>query len=444
MVPVEDGGWPALTFEARHWTPHPMNRGPRADRMLGEYRSAVVPAIADARVRLAPATMALVEHGAQAAEELQGQALADLGALTGALLRSESVASSKIEQLSASQADVALISFGALSADRGPRAAEIARSVAANMAAMHRAVAHGNPTQPVTIQDLLDIHTELIKDDPRERREAGRLRGEQSWIGGSDFSPRGALFVPPAPARVRPALEDLVRFCGRDDVAPVALAAVAHAQFETIHPFADGNGRSGRALVHLLWRRTGLAPRCVVPVSTALLADVDSYFAGLRSYRAGELDTWVSQFAVAALRAAVAGQQLAKAVVLLREQWREDAGPLRRGSAAAALVDGLLRSPVVDLERAGAISPVNKTNLYAALDRLVDAGVLVEVTRYRRNRVWYAPGVFDLLERFEASLGRRSLPTVTSLLPQPRENRMAAGTSVRTVSMPAAGRVVKG
>jgi len=99
------------------------------------------------------------------------------------------------------------------------------------------------------------------------------IRSEQNWIGGAASSPRDAEFVPPPPELVPDLLDDLCAFCNREDVPASVQAGIAHAQFETIHPFADGNGRVGRALIHVVLRRRALAPRYVPPVSLVLAAD---------------------------------------------------------------------------------------------------------------------------------------------------------------------------
>jgi Fic family protein len=202
-------------------------------------------------------------------------------------------------------------------------------------------------------------------------------------------------------------VQDLVRFCNRTDLDPIAQAAVAHAQFETIHPFTDGNGRTGRALVHVVLRRRGLTRRTVVPVSTVLLADVEGYFAGLDDYRAGRLEAWLSRFAAATSQAASAGLRLATDLAALRAQWREAVGA-RRGSAAAGLLESLLRQPVVDIDTLRTLTDgVADKNIYVAIGRLESAGVLTELSGAGRNRVWAAMGVLELLERVEAQLGRR-------------------------------------
>lgn len=409
MVAVDGSIWPSLGWETHSWHPDPSNRGPIEDRMLGTYQSAVVPDIATASLHLSPGTIAVCTVAAAAITDLQ-QSHALPSALTGALLRSESVASSKIERLDAPQRDVALAAFGS-AAITGSRSREVARAVAANITAMQQAAETVIPGE-LALADVLQIHQLLMADDPMTGREAGRIRTVQNWIGGSDYSPRNALFVPPHPKALQAGLTDLLKFCNRSDLHPVAHAAIAHAQFETLHPFSDGNGRTGRALIHVLWRKRALIPTVPVPVSTVLLANIDAYFAGLAAYRAGDLETWIAQFAAAATHGAVAGRTMAQQVEALQGRWLQTTGA-RAGSLRRELVDFALRNPVLDsamLERLGPAR--NKSTVYRALDRLVSDGVLVEVTGQGRHRVWMAPAVFELLEEFEQQVGRRQRPSI--------------------------------
>lgn len=406
-------GWPSLGRESRPWpsTPGQTPWAPSwiptdgaSAESIGPHtvEVAAVPPIADRAVALDPTTSDTVAAAQAAIRVLDETTTVDLSALAGGLLRSESVASSKIEHLDASQRELGMAML------RGVPVHSAAAHVAANVRAMTAAVAPGAGDVPYHVVDLLHIHRLLMEADPYEGGWAGRLRTMQNWVGGGELTPHGALFVPPAPERVPALMNDLVRFCNRTDLDPITQAAIAHAQFETIHPFTDGNGRTGRALVHVVLRRRGLTRRTVVPVSTVLLADVEGYFAGLDDYRAGDLDGWVTRFAAAATRAASSGLRLATDLAALRTRWQE-AARARRGSAVATLLEALPGRPVVDIESLRELTGgVADKNIYAAIDRLVAAGVLTELSGGGRNRVWAALGVLELLERLEGELGRRS------------------------------------
>ena len=236
---------------------------------------------------------------------------------------------------------------------------------------------------------------------------AGRWRSEQVWVGGSDLGPHGALFVPPHHRLVPAAIEDLVAFIDRDDVPVLAHAAIAHAQFETIHPFPDGNGRTGRALVHAHLRNKRLTRNVTVPVSAGLLTDTDAYFAGLTRYRDGDPVAIVEQLAQAAFSAIANGRLLVEDLHTIRQGWATRIH-VRRGATAWRIADLLLRHPVINAALVATDIGIAAQNTYRSLQPLVDSGILIEFTDNKRNQMWRAPEVIDALDQFAARAGRRN------------------------------------
>ncbi|MGH3032321.1 MAG: Fic family protein, partial [Gaiellaceae bacterium] len=243
----------------------------------------------------------------------------------------------------------------------------------------------------------------------REDRIAGLVRTEQNWIGGEASSPLDAEFVPPPPEEVPALLDDLSAFVSRDDLPPVIQAAVAHVQFETIHPFYDGNGRVGRALIHVVLRRRGVAGRILPPVSLVLAARAGDYVRGLTSFRYRTEEDWYELFGRALDEAAGASTAFADQVVELQERWREAAGRPRRGSAAAKLIERLPSHPIVNLPTAMALTRASDEAVRLALNRLEAAGVLRQTTLGRRNRAFECVGLFALLDELERGVAPNGL-----------------------------------
>lgn len=353
------------------------------------------PAIAELTVPLPAEVAAAAEDATAEIARFDGELGHEIAPFAAVLLRSESAASSKIENLSASARAIAEATVHG----HGNRNAS---SVVANERAMSAAIALADRIDGAAI---LAMHAALLgRTDPAI---AGRWREEQVWIGGGDLGPHGALFVPPHPTRVPAAIDDLVAFIDRDDVPVLAHAAVAHAQFETIHPFPDGNGRTGRALVHAHLRQKGLIRNVTVPVSAGLLADTDAYFDALTGYRRGDPTDIVEQFARAAFAAVGNGRRLVDDLHTIRSEWDERIR-VRRGAAAWRIADLLLRQPVVNAGLVAAELGIAPQNTYRSLRPLVDAGVLVGFTDKKRNQLWRAPEVLDALDRFAARAGRRN------------------------------------
>ena len=234
-------------------------------------------------------------------------------------------------------------------------------------------------------------------------------------------NPRGAAFVPPPEDELPRLLEDLCRFCERDDLPPLLQAAVAHVQFETIHPFADGNGRVGRALIQVILRRRGLtdrgdgSPPIFPPVSLVLAARRDAYVDGLTRFRSGDHRWWLAFFLEVVHQANVITQDLARAIAELQREWRRRAGEPRGDSAASTLIASLPAKPVIDIGTATELTGASSEATRRAIARLEAAGVLREVTGKGRLRRWESVGLFELVDKIEASaVTRRASPPPTS------------------------------
>jgi Fic family protein len=273
------------------------------------------------------------------------------------------------------------------------------------LGAMVDAVSQDNP---IELSAITSAHEALMRDEPGEAPHAGRLRTVQNWIGGSDYSPRGALYVPPPQETVPAYMTDLIAFANRQDLPALVQAAVAHAQFESIHPFIDGNGRIGRALVNTVLRRRGATTRLVVPLASALVAHRDRYFDVLNGYRAGDLGRLIATFATSSQVAAAESRVTADRLGEIPREWRENVGPTRHGSAAAKLVSLLPSNPILSAEDAVSLVDAPRSSVFAAINRLRDAGVLRPLTNRKRDQVWGASLVLDELDDLAARIVRAS------------------------------------
>jgi Fic family protein len=400
-------GWPALSRERRHWIPpDDIGLAPRRDRQPFDYWATIPPEIGGVEPRFDAAVAADLENAAAALRHLDHSGAGDhLDAIATPLLRSESVASSRIEGLRTSHRRLA----EALDDPRHAKAT--AREVAGNVVAMERALAAGDVDRPLTVADLHEIHRALLAHT-RDAHWGGTVRQTQNWIGGpSNWAPRDPLFIPPPPEHVDRLLEDLVRFVNRTDMPAVAQAALAHAQFEAIHAYADGNGRTGRCLVHVALRRR-LGIRVSPPVSAVLLADRDEYFAGLADYQThGRPTPWVRQFAAATRIACERAEKLGAEIDDRRRDWLHRAGSPRADSLVRRTIELLPAHPILTAETLAARTGRNPGRARAALNELEQAAVLRRVTRAKRNVAWAADEVFDLLDQFDHDISAGRGPT---------------------------------
>lgn len=374
--------------------------GGRKARQSFSYEAFVPESIADQDFVLRADVAAALSQAESAVQQLNQYppTFGSFEALARSLLRAESIASSRIEGLELSHRRLAKAAYASTQALDAT-----AESVLGNMRAMEAAVKLGAETRSLKSADIVGLHRVLMSAT-RDAHIAGVVRTTQNWIGRSGDSPRDADFVPPPPEFVAPLIGDLAEFLNREDLSPVVQAAIAHAQFETIHPFADGNGRVGRCLIHVVFRRRGIAPRYVPPVSLVLATDAHAYVSGLTAYRSALLDEWTGMFAAATRTAAAQAQSFADRVAALQERWRIQAARPRASSAADRLVALLPAYPIVGLKLTRGLLHVSDPAAWGALQRLANAGVLHQVTVGRRNRAYEAVGLFDVVNRFEREL----------------------------------------
>lgn len=403
----------------RLWEPA-SGLGGRRSRKPGRYTAYVPGEIADRDWMLDSATAEALAEAERRCRDLESHAGAvGLDTVARQLLRSEAVASSRIEGLLLSHRRLA-------KASAEPESDINAHSVLGNVAAIEAAYDIARSDEQFSTDVLKRIHHRLF-EGTRDEALGGIVRTGQNWIGGDATSPLNADFVPPPETEVERLLDDLASFCDRSDLPPVLQAAVAHAQYETIHPFMDGNGRAGRALIGMVLIRRGVSEHVLPPVSLILAGNADAYVRGLTSYRYGDQQDWFNLFAGVTARANDTSELLAGRVRELEARWLELAGNPRAGSAPRKLIEALPKHPVLTFQTAQTITGLQREACRRALNRLEEAGVLNETTAGKRNRVWESVGLFDLLDQVEREAGDARVEPRTAPRVRPGAPRCRAG-----------------
>jgi fido (protein-threonine AMPylation protein) len=328
--------WPPVTYEKLVWL---IEEGGDSRRSTAQrtYKSAIVPPIAD-EIMLIPSETALLSEDVRTAiaafDVRVGDTLAPLEAL---LVRIESSASSKIENVAAPVPDLLIAETGD---ERGHSVADVIGNVEATTAAIVL-------SEEINPETVLDIHRALLSNT--NPIHAGRWRTEPVWIGSFSGGPPQATFVPPAAKRIPGAIEDLCEFMSRTDMPVFVQAMVMHAQFENIHPFADGNGRVGRALIHAMLRRDGLTKAATLPISAGIVSQKHRYIQALTEYRFGDFSAIVELGADATFAALQSANTLFDDVRKMTDRWNDLLRSSRRDAAVHRVAAALLAHPVVEV-----------------------------------------------------------------------------------------------
>lgn len=396
-------------FERKHWD---------SDSWYGTsgaYQAYIPDPLCGADIRLDAAVASALSQATVKMKELDLDAatLTDTEPIARILMRSEALASSRIEGMVAPAKRILEVeALDEIGVSHRMDSSEAA--VLANITAMRSAIEAIKPGDVVDVQTLCEINRRLLQFSPLAN-EAGKVRSVQNWIGGNDYSPVGAAYVPPPPEHVVGLLNDLVDFCATSPLPPLAKAALAHAQFESIHPFVDGNGRCGRALMQVILRSSSEVTHTVPPISLALATDKAHYIQMLTAFRAegasaleGEgVQELLAYFAEKTIEACDLALVFEGRIARLQETWRARVKP-RAKSATDLLLRVLPGNPVVTISSASRLTGRSNEAARLAVASLVKNGILVQSSRNRKSGLYSADEVlaeFNALERALATVG---------------------------------------
>ena len=394
------GQWPKIGFETLPWHGDqemaPFISKTQRRKITSTYVAAVPLKIAELDVEIPGELSARMSELLVRLAQFDTRQQARGYNLPAMLLRSESSASSQIEHLTSSVRNVALAE---LSGDV-PNNAQL---IAGNVDAMREAL---SLEEPLSVETILKIHAALINRGGASF--GGQLRDEQVWVGGSPYSPHGALYVPPRAELVPGYLDDLVAFASRDDVSPLVKAAIVHAQLETIHPFIDGNGRTGRVLLHKVLADEGVLRDVTLPVSAGLLHNADAYMASITSYQQGDPVAVVEQLVEALDFAVAIGSLVAHRMDETFASWFERIEE-RRGSSIYRLPGLLAEQPVVSVSYVANDLGITTRAALTLVNRACEYGMLRPMGNKRRGDFYQADEIIELLEPVCDAAGLRRM-----------------------------------
>jgi Fic family protein len=309
-------------------------------------------------------------------------------------VRHEAVLSSQIEGTQSTLEDVLAYEADATLDDTPRDVEEVVNYV--------RAMNHGLgrlPQLPLSLRLLREIHAELMKGVRGGEKSPGEFRTSQNWIGERNSSLRDAAFIPPPPHELMQTLGQLETFLHdtRDSVPLLIRCGLAHAQFETIHPFLDGNGRVGRLLITLMLCEAGALTRPLLYLSLYLKAHRAEYYDRLTAIRQqGHWEQWLIFFLRGVSSTALAATQTARDIVALRDTHR---ATVARNAKALTLLDHLFRQPTVSVNRVAKLMACTFPTASRLVAEFESLGWLKEMTGNERNRLWRYQPYLELFHR---------------------------------------------
>lgn len=310
--------------------------------------------------------------------------------LIGPHLRLEAVLSSRIE---GTKTDVSqLLRF---EAGQKPSAEEAhdAQEVQNYVTAMEHGIRRVREGFPISVRLMRELHEILLGGVRGQHRRPGELRTSPVWIGGNTLN--DAVFVPPPPEEMGAALTDLERYLHQRDLPLLVQLALAHYQFEVIHPFLDGNGRIGRLLIPLMLVLRGALPEPLLYLSAYFEQHRSEYYDHLLfTSQRGDFEPWLAFFLTGVRRQARDAEERTVRLVELQHKMRNELLDEGRSNSVVRLAEHLFAVPVVTAARVEGLLGVTRPTAHSAIETLVERGDLQEVTGRDRGRIYEAPGIF--------------------------------------------------
>mgnify|MGYP001218842015 CR=1 FL=1 len=346
-------------------------------------------------------------------------------------VRKEAVLSSQIEGTQSTLDD--LLRFEAFAAQGAPLddIREVSNYVNAMMYGLDRLAA-----LPLSLRLIREMHDRLLQSGRGQGKSPGEFRRSQNWIGGT--RPGNAMFVPPPPQEVMPALDDLEKFihAEKSDLPPLVKAGLIHVQFETIHPFLDGNGRLGRLLITLYLCSQRVLQQPLLYLSLYFKTRRADYYRLLQEVReAGAWEAWLDFFLEGVASTANEAFNAATRIhALMREDRERIANRSDRASSVLRVHEALQTSPFLTAANAGQRTGLTKPTINAAFEELQKLGIVEEITKKRRGRVYAYRDYLAILNEGAAPLdaaGTRKAATVLTGGTPPKPARRKPGPQMR-------------
>lgn len=379
-----------VTYEEREWIPQEgIYYVARSKRTYTKekYLSAVISDLSEVAIHLDTEAQRVLEDTIEELSKLDGF-LKDKGlSFPMLLLRTEALSSSQIEHYNSSNRNIALAQLHHLKNNQ-------ANIISANLKALIQSL---HPIDEINLESILKVHQSLLNDSNPE--EAGKIRDVPNWIGQSQVSPHGADYVPPYPTYLELNLKQLFQFIQRKDLHPLVIASFAHAYFESIHPFSDGNGRTGRVLIQMILHHSGFLDYLTIPISVGLVKNQNNYINALNVFRDGHYNEIIIQICDAALTVIPKVYHALKEIQNIKESWIQKINA-RSDAFIWKIIDEIISQPVIDVSYLVQKFNMNDQAVRNNVEILLNQNILSKINNAKRNVVYFSKEIIDVIDAF--------------------------------------------
>ncbi|MDP2424759.1 MAG: Fic family protein [bacterium] len=357
----------------------------RRQRLLMEepYLSAVIEDLSDITIQLSEKAHQLLMDAIESLSKLDGYVKDKLASFPMLLLRTEALSSSQIEHYTASNRNVAL-------AQINHKQSTEAMIIKSNLQSL---ISGLSKKESLTIDSIIDLNRTLLGN------QSIGFRSRINWIGSPNSIPHEAIYVPPHHEYLEQYMNQLVAFCRRKDIHPLLQASFAHAYFEVIHPFEDGNGRVGRILIQLILKEKLFLEDLYMPFSVGIVKDQERYITALNDFKDGNYESIIVVMLENALKIVPKIYQTLEELIDLKNSWKEKL-KLRQDALAWKMLDDFITQPVFDVKYIKEKHNANDQAVRNNIDELIKAGIISVIGNSRRDVVYESKEVLSLLDQF--------------------------------------------
>lgn len=335
----------------------------------------------------------LLEKANRSITELNSINIPNISLFIYMFVRKEALLSSQIEGTQSSFADLILFENEQKPNISEEDVEEVSNYVKAINYALNKS------KLPLSLRLLREIHKILLSGTRGKDKLPGEFRQSQNWIGGT--RPGNAIFVPPPPEYMKEALDDLEKFFYRDDIPTLIKAAIAHFQFETIHPFLDGNGRLGRLLITLILSNEGILENPILYLSLYLKQNRQIYYKLLQEVREdGDIDKWLEFFLEGVF---IVSNQVIETSSKINKLFEDDMKKIESlGRARFNIIkvfDYIKTLPQISTLAVSIALNITAPTARMSLDKMTELGILQEISGKKRDKIYIYKNYLDILEQ---------------------------------------------